>query len=44
MNRKKCLETIQLLSRIAAADDDGYVQCVSCGVIKHYRDGMQGGH
>lgn len=44
MNRKKCLETIQLLARIASADDHGYVQCVCCGVIKHYKDGMHGGH
>ena len=44
MNRKKCLEAIQLLSRLSAADDEGYVQCVSCGIIKHYKDGIQGGH
>lgn len=44
MNRKLCLETIQLLARLSAADDNGYVQCVSCGVVKHYKDGMQGGH
>lgn len=42
--RKKCLVAIQLLARISAADADGYVQCVCCGVIKHYRDGMHGGH
>tara|TARA_R110000796_G_scaffold42012_9_gene104168 strand:- start:4547 stop:4951 length:405 start_codon:yes stop_codon:yes gene_type:complete len=44
MNRKKCLETIQLLARLSAADENGYVQCVSCGTVKHYKDGMQGGH
>lgn len=42
--RKKCLVAIQLLARISAADENGYVQCVSCGVIKHYKDGMSGGH
>ena len=42
--RKKCLTAIQLLARISAADEYGYVQCVSCGVVKHYRDGMHGGH
>lgn len=42
--RAKCLVAAQLLARIAAADEDGYVECVSCGVVKHYRDGMHGGH
>ena len=42
--RKKCLVAIQLLARISAADEYGYVECVSCGVVKHYRDGMHGGH
>lgn len=42
--RQKCLTAIQLLARISAADEHGYVQCVSCGVIKHYKDGMHGGH
>lgn len=27
-----------------AADDNGYVSCVSCGITKLYNDGMQGGH
>lgn len=42
--RKKCLVAIQLLARISAADENGYVKCVSCGVVKHYKDRMAGGH
>lgn len=41
--RKKALKSLQLLARIAAADDNGYAQCVSCGVVNHYKD-MDGGH
>lgn len=26
-----------------AADQDGYAECVSCGVVKHYKE-MDGGH
>jgi hypothetical protein len=37
-------ERLQLLVRIAAADDNGYCTCVSCGVTRHYKDSMQGGH
>jgi len=35
---------LQLLVRLKAADDNGYVSCVVCGVRRHYKDGMQGGH
>lgn len=41
--RTKCLEALQLLARISAADHNGWVQCVSCGKKDHYKD-MQGGH
>lgn len=41
--RKKALKSLQLLARIAAADDNGYAECVSCGVVNHYKD-MDGGH
>lgn len=37
-------KSAQLLVRVKAADNDGNVQCVTCGVIRHYRDRMQGGH
>jgi len=41
--RAKCLEAIQLLSRISAADDNGYCYCVSCR-RKYYFKEMDGGH
>ena len=41
--RSKALKLIQKLSRIAAADDNGYAQCVSCKETHHYKD-MDGGH
>jgi len=41
--RAKALETIQKLSRISAADDNGYCQCVSCKQMFHYKE-MDGGH
>ena len=27
-----------------ATDNEGLVQCVTCGVVRHYKDGMQNGH
>ena len=41
--RAKCLEAIQLLARVKAADDNGYCECWSCGTVKHYKE-MDGGH
>lgn len=35
---------LQLLVRLKAADDNGYVSCVTCGKTSHYKDGMEGGH
>ncbi|MCK5016847.1 MAG: recombination protein NinG [Candidatus Peribacteraceae bacterium] len=35
---------LQLYVRLKAADSNGYVSCVTCGVTRHYLDGMQGGH
>jgi hypothetical protein len=40
----KAAEKLQLLVRIKAADDSGYVQCVTCGVVRKWNDGIQGGH
>ncbi len=40
----KAAELLQLLRRLEEADSDGYVSCVVCGVTKHYKDGMHGGH
>ena len=46
--RSKCLTAIQKLSRIAAANDNGYAECVSCDPQEmsrwhHWKD-MDGGH
>ena len=41
--RSKCLTAIQLLARISASDDNGYVACVCCGKVDHYKN-MDGGH
>lgn len=34
---------MQKYIRLKAADKDGYVSCVTCGVRKHWKE-MQGGH
>lgn len=41
--RAKALKTLQKLSRISAADDNGYCKCVCCGKLEHYKN-MDGGH
>jgi hypothetical protein len=41
--KQECYSAVQLLARIAAADDNGNCSCVTCGVTKHYT-AMQGGH
>ena len=41
--RKKCLDAIQKLARISAADDNGYAECWSCEGAHYYKD-MDGGH
>ena len=41
---EKAATALQLLVRLEAADDNGYVSCVTCGTTRHYKDGMQGGH
>ena len=40
---EKCAIDLQLLVRMKAACDNGYCECVTCGVVKHYKE-MQGGH
>ena len=30
--------------RLKAADDNGYIQCITCGVIRKWNDGMHNGH
>jgi hypothetical protein len=41
--RAKALKMLQKLSRISAADDNGYCKCVCCGKLDHYKN-MDGGH
>jgi len=41
---EKAAVLLQLLVRLEASDDNGYVSCVTCDVKRHYKDGMQGGH
>lgn len=41
---KEASTLLQLLVRMKAADDNGYVSCVVCGVTRHYKDRMDGGH
>ena len=35
---------LQRIVRMKAADENGYVSCVTCGVTRQWNDGMQGGH
>ncbi len=41
--KSKAIKAIQKLARVAAADDNGYCQCVSCGGFFHWSEG-DGGH
>ena len=41
--RAKALKTLQRLARLAAADDNGYCTCVSCGGVAYWSE-MDGGH
>lgn len=41
---KEASTLLQLLVRMKAADSNGYVSCVVCGVTRHYKDNMDGGH
>jgi hypothetical protein len=35
---------LQKLVRLKASDDQGYCTCVTCGCVRRWNDGMQGGH
>jgi hypothetical protein len=39
----ECAVLLQKVVRMKAADHAGYCACVSCGVVKHWKE-MQGGH
>ncbi|MBC8475089.1 MAG: recombination protein NinG [Bacteroidetes bacterium] len=42
---KKELDTIfSVFIRLREANEYGYCQCFTCGVVRHYKDGMQNGH
>ena len=42
---KKELDTIfSVFIRLRSANEYGYCQCFTCGVVRHYKDGMQNGH
>jgi hypothetical protein len=42
---KKELDTIfSVYIRLREANEYGYCQCFTCGVVRHYKDGMQNGH
>ena len=42
---KKDLDKVfSLYIRLKAADGGGFVQCVTCNVIRHYKDNMDNGH
>ena len=41
---EKTAVDLQKLVRLKAADDDGMVSCVTCGVSRKWNDEMHGGH
>jgi hypothetical protein len=42
---KKELDTIfSVYIRLREANEYGMCQCFTCGVVRHYKDGMQNGH
>ena len=41
--RQRCLTAMQKLRRLEEANDDGYVRCISCGKVMHWKE-AQGGH
>ena len=41
--RDNCLTAFQKLRRIQESNDDGYVRCISCGKVIHWKE-AQGGH
>lgn len=41
--RETCLSAMQKLRRLEEANDEGYVSCISCGRVMHWKE-AQGGH
>lgn len=42
--KKKAWEQFSIYIRLKYANSSGIVQCVTCGIRKHYKDNMQAGH
>ena len=42
--KKKAWTIFSIYIRRKYADSNGYVRCVTCGAIKHWKQGMQAGH
>ena len=42
--KKELDKWFSLFIRIRSANEFGYCQCFTCGVVRHYKDGMQNGH
>ena len=41
--KEDCARLLQKLVRLKAADKNGFCECVTCGIRKHWKE-MQGGH
>ena len=42
--KKELDKWFSLYIRLREANEYGYCQCFTCGVVRHYKDGMQNGH
>ena len=42
--KKELDKWFSLYIRLREANEFGYCQCITCNVVKHYKDGMQNGH
>ena len=42
--KKELDKWFSLYIRLREANEYGYCQCITCNVVKHYKDGMQNGH
>ena len=42
--KKELDKWFSLYIRLREANEFGYCQCFTCGVVRHYKDGMQNGH
>ena len=42
--KKELDKWFSLYIRLRSSNEFGYCQCFTCGVVRHYKDGMQNGH